>query len=61
MYAKILKELSKLVAPMLSIIFKILYKTGCIPAKWKEASISAIYKKGDKYGILNQRTFIKIF
>ena len=46
---------------MLSIIFKILYKIGCIPAKWKEASISAIYKKGDKYGIRNQRTFIKIF
>ena len=40
-----LKELAGLIASVLSIIFKTSYETGCLPSKWKEANISAIYKK----------------
>ena len=40
-----LKELAGLIASVLSIIFKTSYETGRLPSKWKEANISAIYKK----------------
>ena len=53
--AKILKELAESIAPVLSIIFKTSCETGCLPSKWKEANISAIYKKGDKHDRENYR------
>ena len=53
--AKILKELTEPIAPVLSIIFKTSYETGRLPSKWKEADISAIYKKGDKHDPENYR------
>ena len=40
-----LKKLAEPIAPVLSIIFKTSYETGRLPSKWKEANISAIYKK----------------
>ena len=51
--AKILKELAEPIAPVSSIIFKTSYETGRLPSKWKEASISAIYKKGGKHDLEN--------
>ena len=53
--AKILKELTEPIAPVLSIIFKTSYETGRLPSKWKEANISAIYKKGGKHHPENYR------
>ena len=53
--AKILKELAEPIAPVLSIIFKTSYESGRLPSKWKEANISAIYKKGDKHDLENYR------
>ena len=40
---KMLKKLSKPVAPVLSIMIKMSDETGRQPSKWKEASIGAIY------------------
>ena len=51
--AKILKALAEPIAPVLSIIFKTSYETGCLPSKRKEANISAIYKKGEKHDLEN--------
>ena len=42
------KRVSWNIVPVLSIIFKTSYETGRLPSKWKEANISAIYKKGEK-------------
>ena len=48
-----LKELAEPIAPVLSITFKMSYESGCLPSKWKEANIIAIYKKGDKHDAEN--------
>ena len=47
--AKILKELAEPIVPVLLIILKTSYESRRLPSKWKEANISAIYKKGDKH------------
>ena len=47
--AKKVKKLAEPIAPVLSIIFKTSYESGRLPSRWKEANISAIYKKGDKH------------
>ena len=44
-----LKELAEPVAPILSMILKTPHETGRLPSKWKEANISATYRKGEKH------------
>ena len=46
--SQLLKGLSENIAASLVVIFHNLYHTGCLPSVWKEANISAIYKKGCK-------------
>ena len=53
--AKKVKKLAEPIAPVLSIIFKTSYESGRLPSRWKEANISAIYKKGDKHDPENYR------
>ena len=44
----VLKKCASALAKPLSIIFKLVYNTGIIPADWKLASVVPIFKKGEK-------------
>ena len=52
---KIRKKLAEPIAPILSIIFKTSCEAGRVPSEWKEENISAIYKKGGKYDLVDYR------
>ena len=52
---RILKELAKEIAPILSIIFNTSYQTGIIPDQWKSAIVQPVFKKGSKYDAANYR------
>jgi hypothetical protein len=43
---RVLKELAPFIAPILTVIFKISYESGTIPAIWKTANICPVFKKG---------------
>ena len=53
--ARVLKEVSKEISGVLSMIFQQSYNAGRIPDDWSAARISAIYKKGDKSTPANYR------
>ena len=53
--ARLLKELSKEIAPFLCIIYQKCLETGSIPDVWRTANVSAIYKKGEKFKASNYR------
>ena len=46
--ARVLKEMSDVIAMSVYILFKNSLQTGTIPKIWQTANITAIYKKGDK-------------
>ena len=54
---RILKEFAKEIAPILSIIYQASIDTGHLPADWKTANISPIYKKSDRTKASNYRPF----
>ena len=54
-HGKILKFCSGSVSYPLSILFKLSYNTGNIPAEWKLANVVPIHKKGAKENIENYR------
>ena len=45
----VMKELYKQIAPILRIIFQKSLDTGELPEDWKQAYVSPIFKKGEKY------------
>ena len=51
----VLKNCSDSLCRPLSIIFKLIYNIGILPAEWKSANIVPIHKKGDKDLISNYR------
>jgi hypothetical protein len=53
--ARVLKECSTELAPFLTIIFSKTLATGCLPDDWKQANVSAIFKKGDRNTAANYR------
>lgn len=46
---RIRKELALNIAPVLTIIFKRSLDTGVVPQNWRQANMTPIYKKGEKY------------
>jgi hypothetical protein len=53
--SRILKETHAEISPFLAKVFQQSYDTGQVPADWKQANISAIYKKGDRSQAVNHR------
>jgi hypothetical protein len=52
---RVLKELAPFIAPILTVIFKISYESGTIPAIWKTANICPVFKKGKTIEAINYR------
>ena len=53
--ARILRECSDELAPILTIVFNRTLQTGCVPEDWKQANVSAVFKKGQRYDPANYR------
>ena len=47
--ARILKECSEELSPILTIILNKSLQTGTVPDDWKAANVSAVFKKGQRY------------
>ena len=47
--ARILRECSEELAPILTIVINRTLQTGCVPEDWKQANVSAVFKKGQRY------------
>ena len=54
--ARLLKECSKDLAPLLVTIFNKSLQTDTVPIDWKKANVSAIFKKGQRYDLANYRS-----
>ena len=53
--AQILRECSEELALFLTIVFNRTLQTGRIPEDWKQANVSAVFKKGQRYDPANYR------
>ena len=51
----VLKELAREIAPALTALFKSFLSSGSVPADWRDAHITPIYKKGEQYHPANYR------
>ena len=52
---RVLKELAEELAPILTVIFQSSISTGQVPADWKDAFVTPIFKKGEHYDPANYR------
>ena len=55
MHPRVLQEMSDCLATLLSILFKASLDHGEVPEQWKLATMTPIYKKGDKTNPANYR------
>ena len=53
--ARLLKECSEELAPILAIIYNKSIQAGKVPDDWKKANVSAVFKKGQRYDPANYR------
>ena len=53
--ARILKECSEGIAPILALIFNRSLQEGQVPRDWRHANVTAIFKKGSRYDASNYR------
>ena len=53
--SRVLKELSKELAPALTAIFQSSLSSGTVPADWRDAHVTPIFKKGEHYDPGNYR------
>jgi hypothetical protein len=52
---RLLKELSDVIDPILTTLFRLSYETGEIPDAWRTALVIPAFKKGQKYKAENYR------
>ena len=52
---RILKEMASELAPILTIIFQASISSGILPSDWKDAYVTPIFKKGERYMAANYR------
>jgi len=52
---RFLKEFAAELAPCLTLIFKASLKQGKVPSEWKQANVTALFKKGDRTSAANYR------
>ena len=52
---RVLKELSTQLAPILTMIYRLSLNTGQVPADWRHALVSPVFKKGEHYEPINYR------
>ena len=52
---KLLNELATEIAPILTIIFKTSIETGEVPNDWRNANVTPVFKKGERYKAENYR------
>ena len=53
--ARVLKELSSEIDPILTTIYRSSLDSGCVPTDWKSALVTPIFKKGEHYKPANYR------
>ena len=52
---KLLKELAHVLAPSLALLYNASLKQGCLPCDWKTASVTPLFKKGNRSDPTNYR------
>ena len=53
--ARVLKECSTQISPILALIFNESLAQGNVPDDWRHANLSPVFKKGEKYDAANYR------
>ena len=53
--ARVLKECSNEISPILAHIFNESLARGDVPEEWRQAKVSQVFKKGEKYDAANYR------
>ena len=53
--ARVLKECSNEISPILALIFNESLARGDVPDEWRQANVSPLFKKGEKYDAANYR------
>ena len=53
--ARVLKECSSEIAPILACIYNESLAQGAIPDDWRQANVAPVFKKGEKYDAANYR------
>ena len=53
--ARVLKECSSEIAPILALIYNETLAQGTVPDDWRQANVAPIFKKGKKYDAANYR------
>ena len=53
--ARVLKECSSEISPMLALIYNESLAQGTVPDDWRQANVALVFKKGEKYNAANYR------
>ena len=53
--ARVLKECSNEISPILALIYNESLARGEVPDEWRQANVSPVFKKGEKYDAANYR------
>ena len=53
--ARVLKECSSEIAPILALIYNDLLAQDTVPDDWRQANVAPVFKKGEKYDAANYR------